>query len=397
MLPNTKIFDDRKFKGLFSIYSHFFNMLDNNSPNRSGLIAELKTAISSCAVEELSLTNVDLSYVTLLSKDLGDTDSIGELVQLFAMMKWLYRNNRKILEDSKLYHNMSRSTRSSVVMESEDYTHQKLRLALKSIDSEPKLLQDIFDKAMLLPTYKEVIVSLWTIVRNMKSAEQTRTITRVLKSEEFCCVIQALFDKFCDVDIFNNFSISIDHEAVQSALARLIIEMIEDHSDYVKDLIVDIQVSTICSLEELESVNKDLKIKYKDLKSLRYQEESKVRKEVEDSLPSEIEQAINEKVYRIDFGLSLQQKKDLLSTSKFLLLKSDDIKIVPVMDNVRMESVDTVANETLKGDYDAVVIITKNIWHKHSERVKALIGSTPLIYTHHTNRRLIIEDIYNQF
>lgn len=397
MAINHKLFDDRKFKGLFSIYSHFFNMMDNHSNLLPQLTDELKRAVSSAYVDQLDLPNVDLSYVALLVKDLGEEENASTYVQLFAMMKWLYRNNRLVLENSKIYNQLSRGNRSTIIMESEDYTHEKLRLALKSIDSDPRLLEDVFSKANLLHTYKEVIVSIWTIVRNLKSAEKSRQLTRVLKSEEFCCIVQTLFDKFCDVDIFNNFSISIDHEAVHVTLARLLVEMSEDHSSYVKDLILDIQVNTSCPIEELEAVNKELKERYKNLKAAKYEEESKSRKEAKDSLPEEIQEVVSEKVYRIDFGLTHQQKVDLLSTAKFLFLKSELSIINHVMDNVRIEVINNVPSEVLKMDFDAVVVQTKGIWHKHSERVKALAGSTPVIYTHHTNKKLIIEDIYNQF
>lgn len=397
MFTGTKMLDDRLFKGLFSVYSHFLDILSNNSPQLPDLVEELKIAISPRAVEEINLTSADLSYVTLLARDLAKEEDTAKLVQLFAMMRWLYRNDRKVLEDSTLYRKQSRFIRTSVIMESEVYTNEKLRLALKSIDAEPKLMQDILDKANLLPTYKEVIISLWTVVRNLKSLEQTRRIARVFKSEEFCCVIQAIFDKFCSVDFLNDFRVSVDHTALQDTLILLLVEMSKDHTENIKDLLLDIQVTTNCPIEELESINKELKSRYKELKSIRYAEESKARKEAENDLSPEINEVVNEKVYKIDFGLSLQQKKDLLSTSKFLLLKSDDIKIVPVMDNVRIESIFSVANEILKDDYDAVVVLTKNIGHKHTDRVKAQIGTTPLIYTNHTNRRLIVEDIYNQF
>ena len=389
------IFNDKQFKGLFSVYTHFFNILEKDEQKIARLLNEIQAEIASTSCTELMLTNADTLYAILLVHDILKKQKLEETktyIHLFAMLKWVYKNNRKVLEDSRLYKELSKSSRNSVVIESEIYTHEKIRLILKSIDTEPKFIESMLEKVKLLPSYRNVIISLWGILRNIKGDEQKRQIGKLFKSEEMCCIIQTIFDKFCSVDIFNDFHMSIDQEGVINTIITLLEGITEDLSKYVTDLEVEIKPATEYSHKQLTTINKDLKSRYKAIRILKHQE-SKANIQLE----IELEAEVNEKIYKVDFGLSIQEKKDLLATSRFLLLKSDDITIVPIMNNVRAESIYSVSSETLKSDYDAIIVLTKNVAHSDVFRIKASIGNTPLIYTSRTNRRLIIEDIYNQF
>jgi hypothetical protein len=392
-------FDGKSLTGLYTLYTHFFNILDKGENKVDALISEVSQAISISNCEKLELTSIDVSFVFILSRELlskGLEEDMHSYVNLLASLKWLYKNDRKFFENSSLYNELSRSSRDTVVVESARYTYEKLRFSLKSIDAESKFLQEILDKSLILPSYRMVIVSLWGIIRNIKIDSRRRYFVKLLRTEEATCVIQCLFDKFYSFDLLKGLKVEVNTEGVIQMISLLVMSLSEDFSSFMKDLEVEAVSLTQYSQEELENINSELKNHYKELKISKHQEEVESQSSETGSL-ADIEEEVNEKLYTIDFGLSYQQKKELLATSKFLLLKSDDIVITSVMDNVRVESISSVANETLKGDYDAIVILTKKIWHADSFRIKSLIGQTPLIYTNRTNRRLIVEDMYNQF
>ncbi|MNV17259.1 hypothetical protein D3C71_1080430 [compost metagenome] len=232
-IKRIKGFDDRKFKGLFSIYTHFFNILDKGTEKTDKLIIELKSELSATGCEKLSLTTVDLVFVkALVSGLLGKEapESIKSYVHLLGMLKWFYRNNRKVLQESELYDTLSKSSRNTVVMESEMHTHEKLRLVLKSIDSDPKLMETIVEKASLLPSYKEVIALLWGTLRNVKVGERRCSLIRLFKSEEACCVVQTLFDKFISIDVFDNFRTTVDSSKIVEMFGVLVVGFTEEVS-----------------------------------------------------------------------------------------------------------------------------------------------------------------------
>lgn len=401
-------FSESDFSGLYTFYEHYFNILDKGVESITPLLNELSLALSDSSVDRLTVSNLELSYLRILVGGLIGEDtpeSLKPFVQLFAVTKWLYVNDKKSLTDSSLYMRLSRSTRSSVVLESHADTNSKLRLVLRAIDSEPAFITTMLEKVRLLPSYRAVMVTLWGVFRTIKGSDAKRRISKVLKSEEMCAIIQSIFSKFCHVsieDILNRRGMEVDHEGVITAITFLLLNMTDDNSEYIHDISVELRGKTGLSFEELHALNKDLRSQYKQLRIQKHQDdrldnEATIYDQIAVVPTDNLEDLINSTTYSIDFGLSLQQKKELLSTAKFLLLKSEDVQIVPVMDNVRTESISTVAPEILKGDYDAIIILTKGIYHKEVFRVRSLCGGTPILFTSRTNRKLIIEDIYNQF
>jgi hypothetical protein len=89
-------------------------------------------------------------------------------------------------------------------------------------------------------------------------------------------------------------------------------------------------------------------------------------------------------------------KADMIKASEnanILILASDRVKFKS--SKVRVENALTVSDEVLRGQYDAIFLITKFIGHKHSYRIKSL-ATSPVHLTSITNYKLLMQEIYDK-
>src|SRR5690606_14981102 len=99
------------------------------------------------------------------------------------------------------------------------------------------------------------------------------------------------------------FRFDVDQSAVSTTLSRLLVELSEDHSWAVQDVEVRLNVQTSIPIEDLEVVNRELKARYKELRSEIYERENKTRKSSKVEPVEEISEDLPEPLNRIDFGL----------------------------------------------------------------------------------------------
>lgn len=382
-----------------SYYNDIISIISNiNDSNYSEILSSMLSSIEISKLNNVIVDNIDIAYCNMLTQ----ATTCEELKNLSSMIEF-YITARILYIGGTLYENreierLKRVNNVTVVLESDETTLNEMKFILKYLNIEFNEFVSLLKKSNILPHYKQIIADIYTVHRDLRYEDSKIRFRKVMKSNKTLEMIHALLSRAYKIDITNIAQLmnpTVDIEACQMVMIGFILDLNSDYSESIRDITIKVD-----NIEEYEQQERLLKKEYKDSKKIEYIEQVElVDKTKSNLLDTNIEdELVNEEVNIIPFNLDYQAKKRILNTEKFLLLKSDDMKIDnKILSNIRVENINSVSDEVLKGLYSAVIVNTKSISHASMYRVKSIIGDTKLIYTTRTNKRVLIEDIFSKF
>jgi hypothetical protein len=382
----------RPYKDLSSFLQHSFSIENINEFKEY-----LRYELSNTWCDKILISPIDFAYATTFARLRNLTEEpTQDIVEIFAIIRWMYNNKPIALENSDTYNDfIAKDKRCFLKNKSEQDTKSELKLLTKSLKLDLNKFKIIIGLIEVFPSYSLAILKMWKLVNTVRSDILKIELFRLFKSDEMINAIQILMERFMFNDIKSS-ELKIEADTANFGFHDFLLNTLSAHSTNTLKTINIIEYSEKVDIEILREENKQLKEKYKQLEKEQYQKIIKEPKENPELRQEEVEVEVN-KTYSIDFELSLKQMEDILNGSKFLLLKAEEVDISNILNSVRIENISSVKDDVLKQYYDAVIILIKSIAHSDVARIKSAIGETPIIYTTRTNRRLIIEDIYNQY
>lgn len=387
----------KELNNIYDIYSDFIYIVISDMKDIRKLYKELSEGLILTSVVDITMSQVDLAFVKLLSqgKALKDTKLC---VKLFLIIKHLYFTNSYKLKNSQQYLKLTKPTRESLICTKDlESSYAKFKFIMKLIDSDSPAFMKILDNNELLPSHTFVASMLWGVIVDIKNADKRKSISKTLKSDDMTCVLFTLFEKLS----FKNENTEIDYSKTlcKEVLSELFKCLTSDLNKYIEDINLELRFSRNLTEETLIEDNKHLKIEYKELVKELYQ-----YNKMKSLVTSEI--CITEDTYRNNIShnrenniicdIPLEKKIDILSNNNLLLLKKKSITIGKLIDSIRVENIENFDLKILNNNYDAVIFLTKGISHSDFYRVKNMCGNISTISTDRTNTKLILEDIYDK-
>ena len=347
-----------------------------------------------------------LLFTYFVSKDtLPDLSSEDILITISCVMTLFYEDRESYRDlEKRIEFNRIRFSNLTIVLESMSKTYEQVKFLLKyiTIDNFSRYVK-LLNSVNLFPNALQCIGDLYSLVRE----DRNKRLINLIRSEEFLLIFLREFSSgkssktsldFLSRETLNTVNCSA--EMIDLLLTTL------EYKDLPEEVELELTSLDNCLVTELNRIiedsyksNKEKRVSsYSVLKSsdsfMTAKEESTGMSVIE-GIDSILEDSIPENSN--PFLITKQEKVKLLEDSySILLLKSENLNLVNLPKNIRVDNVNTVDGAVISSSqFDAVVLITKFISHAEYYRIRSKVSSK-LILISSTNRGRILEDVFDR-